>query len=277
MKIYRYRGIKTILLLVVIIGLLLADSGVRIVTTEYELSYAELPAEFDGFRILQLSDLHGEVFGRKNARLLRKAAAAKPDIIALTGDLADRDTDMADIDALLAALTEIAPVYYVSGNHEWSGRLLDVLHVLFKKYGVTYLQNEYVTLERRGAELLLAGVEDPNGLKDQPKPDEVIAGLRAEHPEEFTVLLGHRNDWAEKYPALPVQLVFCGHAHGGIVRLPGIGGLLGTGGTFFPDYTSGVYDVGTYRLVISRGIGGSIAVPRFLNNPELVSVTLLTA
>ena len=267
---------KAFLLLCVVIGVLLADSRLRIVTTEYELTYPELPAAFDGFRIVQLSDLHGAVFGKENARLLKKVASAAPDMIALTGDLADQETDMAVIDTLLIGLSEIAPVYYVSGNHEWSEHLLDALELLFEKYGVTYLRNEGMSLSRGGSEIVLAGVEDPNGLRSQPKPDAVIAGLRARTPEAFLILLGHRNDFAEKYPELPVDLIFCGHAHGGIVRLPGLGGLLGTGGTFFPDNTAGVYRSGTYRLVISRGLGSSLPVPRFLNNPEIVAVTLRT-
>ena len=265
---------RCLLLIVVAVGLLFADSALRVVTTEYELTYPVLPVEFDGFRVVQLSDLHGAEFGQGNARLLKKVAQAEPDVIVLTGDLADKNTDMAVVDGLLGGLTQIAPVYYVSGNHEWSEHLLDALRVLFDQHGVTYLRNEYVCLTRGGPEIVLAGVEDPNGWADQPKPDAVIRELREAYPEAFTLLLGHRNDFVEKYPDLPVQLILCGHAHGGIVRLPGIGGLLGTGGTFFPDYTEGAYRIGAYRMIVSRGLGSSVPVPRFLNNPEIVAITL---
>ena len=274
MKKRRHPFLKILLLIVVGVGLLFADSAARIVTTEYALSYAELPAAFDGFRIVQLSDLHGAEFGEGNARLLKKVGAAEPDVIALTGDLADESTDPAVVDALLAELADIAPVYYVSGNHEWSAHLTEAMETLLEAHGVTYLRNEYVSISRGGAEIVLAGVEDPNGRADQPKPDAVIAGLREAHPEAFTVLLGHRNDWTEKYPDLPVQLILCGHAHGGIIRLPGVGGLLGTGGTFFPDHTEGVFRCGAYRMVVSRGLGSSVPVPRFFNNPEIVAITL---
>lgn len=266
-------ALRILILLLIVCGLLLADSRLRLVVTDYELSSDRLPAAFDGFTIVQLSDVHGAVFGKDNARLLAKVAAREPDLIALTGDLADKDTDLADIDTLLAGLTEIAPVYYVSGNHEWSEGLLDELDTLFGKYGVRYLRNEYLILEREGESIVLAGVEDPNGWKDMVQPEELAESLRREYPDSYAILLGHRNYWLEKYPELPVDLIFCGHAHGGIVRLPFLGGVLGTGFELFPDYVDGVFSGETYELVVSRGLGESV-VPRFLNNPEIVAVTL---
>ena len=274
MKKRRHPVLKFFLLLIVLLGLLCADSGLRIVTTEYELSFADLPQDFDGWRIVQLSDLHGAQFGKDNSRLLQRVEAAQPDIIVLTGDLADSDTDLAVVEALLPALGEIAPVYYVSGNHEWSAGLTETLREMMEESSVRYLRNETLLLRRGDAEIALVGVEDPNGWKTQQKPDEVVAQLRAERPEIFTVLLGHRNDWVTKYPELPVQLIFCGHAHGGIVRLPWIGGLLGTGGTFLPEHIDGVERSGSYQLVISRGLGNSVPIPRLFNNPEIVAVTL---
>ena len=262
---------RALLLLAVLCGVAVADSNLRLVTTEYALSFPNLPAAFDGFRIVQLSDLHGAVFGKNSARLLRAVREAKPDLIALTGDLADRDTDFADVDALLAALTALAPVYYVSGNHEWSAHALAPLQAMFERYGVRYLRNESVYLERGGERLALAGVEDPNGRADQPTPEEVAAAL----PQDmFRVLLGHRNYWAEEYPDLPVDLILCGHAHGGVIRLPGLGGVLDHHGTLFPAYSDGVFTSGSYKMVVSRGLGNTGGVPRFYNNPEVVTVVL---
>ena len=263
--------IRSLLLLAVLCGGAVADSNLRLVTTEYALSFPNLPAAFDGLRIVQLSDIHGAGFGKGNARLLRAVRETKPDLIALTGDLADRDTDFADVDTLLAALTALAPVYYVSGNHEWSAHALAPLQSRFERHGVRYLRNEAVTLERGGARLVLAGVEDPNGRADQPTPEEVAAALPA---DEFRVLLGHRNDWVTDHPDLPVDLILCGHAHGGVIRLPLLGGVLDHHGTFFPEYTDGVFNSGTYKMVVSRGLGNTGGVPRFYNNPEVVTVTL---
>ena len=175
------------------------------------------------------------------------------------------------IDRLLPALAAIAPVYYISGNHEWTDRVLAPLTNLLETYGVRYLRNETLALEREGQRILLSGVEDPNGYRDQPAPDFVVSG----YPEElFHVLLGHRNYWVEEYPDLPVDLILCGHAHGGVIRLPFAGGLLGHGNGFFPAYDAGLYSSGRYIMLVSRGLGNNTGLPRLLNNPELVSVTL---
>lgn len=262
--------LKIMVTAAVLCSALLADSNLRVVTTEYTLRYSTLPREFDGLRIVQLSDLHGGVWGRDNAVLLKRVREAKPDLIALTGDLADKSTRLSDIDTLLAALCAIAPVYYVSGNHEWTNRLIEPLRAMFERYGVRYLRNEYVTLRSGEASLILAGVEDPNGWADQPKPDEVADGL----PEGFRVLLGHRNYWIWNYPALPVDLILCGHAHGGVIRLPFVGGVLDHHLTLFPGFTSGVYHSGRYDMLVSRGLGNTSGFPRFLNNPEVVVAVL---
>ena len=264
---------KVLLALSVLGGGMLADSNLRLVTTEYTLAFPHLPEGFDGFRIVQLSDLHGASFGKDNARLLRAVRKAGPDLIALTGDLADALTDYAVIDALLANLVEIAPVYFVSGNHEWNAGAISALEAMFRRYGVRYLRNEGERLLRGGSELVLAGVEDPNGWADQPTPTQVAEALPA---QSFRVLLGHRNYWVERYPDLPVDLILCGHAHGGIVRVPGVGGLVGHArdGTLLPDYTAGVYRSGRYRMVVSRGLGNRLPLLRFCNNPEIVVVVL---
>lgn len=270
----RHKLPYAVLALMLSVAALLLDSRCRLATTRYTVASARLPESFDGFTIVQLSDVHGAQFGEGNSRLLERVQSGNPDIIVLTGDLADEFTDMDVIDSLLGALAEIAPVYYVSGNHEWAAGLLPELEELFEKHGITFLRNECVTLERGGESVVLAGVEDPNGWRDMSEPDKIVEMIRKNHGGAFTVLLGHRNYWAEEYPELPVDLIFCGHAHGGIIRLPLAGGLLGTGRVLFPDYVDGAHEVGQYTLIISRGIGQSPVAPRFLNNPEVVAVTL---
>jgi predicted MPP superfamily phosphohydrolase len=267
----------TAVLLLLALSLLLCDSAYRLVTDEYTLSFENLPSGFDGFRIVQLSDLHGAVYGKDNARLVRAVRAAKPDLIALTGDFIDTADDLASFSDLARSLTAIAPVYFVSGNHDWNSGSIKALAEILRRAGVRYLQNEAVTLERSGGSILLAGVEDPNGPADMIKPDRLMERLRAEQPDSFILLLGHRNYWAERYPALPVDLILCGHGHGGVVRLPLVGGLLGTGGEFLPEYSDGVFSSGQYRMLVSRGLGGRFPLIRFLNNPEIVVLTLKSA
>lgn len=268
------KGKIFILLLVLALAALIYDSNTRIAVTEHILVSERIPDSFEGFTLVQLSDIHGCELGEGNSGILEKTAAAKPDIIAITGDMVDEDTDMAVIDSLLEKLAAIAPVYYVSGNHEWGAGRMAELEAVLEKQGGCYLQNEYVLLSRGEESIALAGVEDPNAWADMPSPEDVMAQVRAEQGETYTILLGHRNYWAEKYPELDADLILCGHAHGGIVRLPLLGGVLGAGFELFPEYVDGAVDCGSYTMIVSRGLGNSAGIPRFLNNPEIVVVRL---
>lgn len=263
-----------IAVLAVLLGALILDSNCRIVVTEHSVCSENLPESFDGFSIVQLSDIHGRCFGKDNSRLLKTVEDLSPDIIVITGDLADKHADIAVIDALMERLCAIADVYYVSGNHEWGFRRIDELKEVFAKHGVCYLANEYKLLEREGESIVLCGVEDPNAYFDMPKPDDVVECIDSEQGESFRILLGHRNYWTEKYPRLDVDLIFCGHAHGGLVRLPGVGGLFGTGFEIFPQNVDGAVESGRYTMIVSRGIGNSAPVPRVFNNPEIIKVQL---
>lgn len=265
-----------LLVLTALFALLFADSAYRLVVTEYTVTSARLPSGFDGYRIVQLSDLHAAEFGKQNTRLVRKVAQAQPDIIALTGDFIESEDQIPVTITLARELVKLAPVYFVSGNHDWASHAIEKLFDALTDAGVTCLRNEAVTLERNGDTIVLAGVDDPNGHADMPTPDEVAAAVQAEHPGAFTVLLGHRNYWVETYPTLPVDVIFCGHAHGGILRLPGIGGLIGTDRNLFPDYTEGMFASGQYQMIVSRGLGQIPQLPRLFNNPEIVCLTLRT-
>lgn len=252
--------------------------GLETTVTQVELD--DLPAEFDGLRIVHLSDNHGHAFGEDNEKLLRLVAEQAPDLIVLTGDLIDQTGQMSMVPALAKGLAAIAPTYYVTGNHEWSlgTDTVERLKDLLEACGVTVLTNEYEVLEQDGASILLAGVDDPNGYADQKTPEELYAVIEAEHPGLFTILLAHRNDEFDRYAAAGYDLVLSGHAHGGIIRLPFTDGLLGTDRTLFPTWTAGVYTLGDSTLFVSRGLGNN-TVPisgfRLFNRPDLAVVELV--
>lgn len=267
----RIKALVIVLLLCALGAALVLDSARNVQLTQYTVASAGLPESFAGFKIVQLSDFHGAEFVDDIVTLVK---AEKPDIIALTGDFITDGGDLPTVRELAQRLTDICDVYFVSGNHDFASGKIDELSDILKACGVKYLRNEYVVLEHRGERIVLAGVEDPNSWADLEPPDKLIGRLRAEYPDDYVVLLGHRNYWMEKYPELPVQLILCGHAHGGIVRIPGIGGLLGTDRTLFPDYEAGKYDNGRYTMIVSRGIGNSIALPRLFNRPEIVGIVL---
>ena len=253
---------------------ILLDSRYDIQLTDYELASDRLPPEMDGLRIVQLSDLHGAEFGRDNGRLIRLVEGQRPDIIALTGDMAGSPGELAALESLLAGIAGLAPVYYVSGNHEFAGGVIDELRALLEKYQVRSLENEYEVFEKNGGRIAIAGVDDPNGRADMVTPAALCASLRSEYPGDYALLLGHRNYWVARCPELPVDLVLCGHAHGGIVRLPFVGGLLNTNHSFGAEYEAGLYYSGSYCMEVSRGLGNSISVPRLFNRPELVTIVL---
>ncbi|HHU23356.1 MAG TPA: metallophosphoesterase [Clostridiales bacterium] len=260
--------------LILVIAAIILDSRFRLVTTEYELLCRDLPSAFDGYRVVQLSDLHGAEFGESNIRLLKKVEEATPDIIALTGDFISAAADVEHLRPFLKELVKLAPVYFVSGNHDWASGSIDKLAALLDELGIVYLRNDYVTLSRGGESIILAGVEDPNGWAGMPKPDRVADTIRAEYPNSFVLLLAHRNYWVERYPDLDVDLILCGHGHGGIVRLPVLGGLIGTNFNLLPEFDSGLYSGTHYEMLVSRGLGNSILIPRFLNNGEIVVAVL---
>ena len=250
------------------------DSRYRIESRVYELYSLRLPENFDNLRVVQISDLHGMSFGDGNSKLIRAVLKAQPDIIALTGDFIDSVGDIGDFETLIEGLKNIAPMYFVSGNHDWSSGAIKPLAQMLERQGVTYLRNEYMELTSGGEKIILCGVEDPNGFADNIKPDALIEKLRREYPEEYVLLLGHRNYWIDKYPFLDVDTILCGHAHGGVIRLPFVGGVMGTNFELFPDYTDGAYRSGGYNLIVSRGLGNSAPASRFLNNPHLPVIVL---
>jgi len=265
-------GLRRIAVLIVIAVSFLYSQYWRIAPQEATFTSAALPAAFDGLRIVQVSDLHGKEFGKDSVSLLKAVAAQKPDIIAITGDLVDLKTDRAMLPPLLTGLVDIAPTYFVTGNHEWTlRRELPALLEEIRSHGVTVLENEYLILERDGAEIALCGIHDPNGRADQKTPQ----ALYAEVPEGlFTLLLAHRNEHREDY--LEYDLTLVGHAHGGIVRLPFTDGLVDTQMNWFPSYTSGFYELESgATLFVSRGLGET---PRFglrlFNRPHLPVLVL---
>ena len=278
----KQRGRFPWLLLVVLlaIGALFYDSNTRIVVSEYELSYDTLPESFDGFRIVALSDIHAAMFGKDNERLVAKVRVAKPDIIAITGDFTDGsdklplDEQLAVAEALVEKLVRIAPVYYITGNHEWDdGGIWELLSIL-EDHGVTILRNRYTLLESAGDAIILAGVDDPNGPADMISRGDFVESIYEREGDGFVIMLEHRNNNLPLYSSLGVELVLCGHAHGGIIRIPFTDGLMGPDRQWFPTYTNGIYTMDGTNMLVSRGVGNHTGLPRLLNNPHIVVAIL---
>ena len=244
-------------------------------TTETALVSPALPPAFDGLRIVELADLHGRVCGRGSRRLLAAVRRAEPDLICIDGDLFDEHTDLAMLPPLLRGLCAIAPVYYVTGNHEWRVPGLRGILAQMRTCGVTVLQDDWRVLRRGEDALIVAGTDDPCGPAERKTPAELIADIRAEAGEAaFLLLLTHRNDQLPQWSALGVQAVLAGHCHGGVVRLPFVGGLFGTDRRLFPAWDAGLYRQGETALYVSRGLGYTNVHFRLFNRPEVAVIVL---
>jgi predicted MPP superfamily phosphohydrolase len=251
-----------------------------ITTTEIDYSNTKIPDEFNGYRIVHISDLHNKKFDKNQEPLLRKIRAVSPDIIVVTGDLIDRrkydlDTAIVFIDGAM----KIAPVYYVSGNHEaWSGDYENISDKL-ASCGVQILDDSKIGLIKKEGEIEILGLSDPDFLTsdymdgtNSSKLEEHLKGLSDD--SVFQILLSHRPELFDLYANENIDLIFSGHAHGGQFRIPYVKGLVAPDQGLFPKYTSGIYRQNQSTMIVSRGIGNSIIPIRVFNRPEIVAVTL---
>ncbi|MBQ8144888.1 MAG: metallophosphoesterase [Butyricicoccus sp.] len=292
-KVYKFILLAFVLILAVnlILGQMVFVARVAAVS-------ADLPAVFEGYEIAQLSDIHSVRSAKQADRIVAQVEEISPDLIALTGDLVDSGYYSRTFGTegekqtlgLLARLTAIAPVYYIYGNHEMV-LLDDPVHNPFRTQvealGVTLLNNESETIRRGGESISIAGIQDPSTLykdetyaaldgsavKTRAMLDNVVNGLRT---EDFVLLLAHRPEFFDLYVQSEADVILSGHAHGGQMRLPLVGGLYAPGQGIFPQYDAGLYEQDTTSMIVSRGIGNSMFPLRVFNPPEIVAVTLQT-
>lgn len=239
-----------------------------------------LPKSFDGYRIAHLSDLHNEEFGNNNEKLIELLKKSKPEMIAITGDLIDSyHTDTEVIIKLAKEIVDIAPTYYVSGNHEARIDEYNELKEALEKIGIHILDNESVLLKRDGESISLTGIEDPSFTTDYLFGDtKYIVSSQLSNlidNKQFHILLSHRPELFDIYKDNNIDLVLSGHAHGGQFRIPFIGGVIAPDQGLFPKYDSGLYTSQNTNMIVSRGLGNSLFPFRLNNRPEIVIVTLI--
>lgn len=266
----------TILIITVVLFLWLLWGNKTVELNNITISSKDLPSAFSGYKIAQISDLHNAQFGNENAMLIRLLKEASPDIIVITGDIVDSThTDMDTAIAFVRNIVEIAPCYYVTGNHEaWLGSDYNELENALIDAGVIVLHDEAVTLEKEGQTIQMIGVDDPDF--SYIAADKIISA-KLEHiniTQEFTIMLSHRPELFDSYVENEIDLVLSGHAHGGQVRIPLIGGLIAPNQGLFPKYDAGVYSEGNTTMVVSCGIGNSVIPIRINNRPEIVLIEL---
>lgn len=273
-------GILVVVIAIILSAVYLWVQNNRLKVSEYVHNDSDLPEEFDGYTIVQVSDLHGKSIGRKHDKMIDAITKQEPDIIVITGDLVDRRRW--NIESALSFVDEavkIAPVYFIAGNHEANSGKYDIIVEALEERGVNVLRDEAVVISQGEASFNLIGLECvgflPSGYQrfyDLDKVSVVLEDLKED--DMFNVVLSHRPELIDLYAASEVDLVFCGHAHGGQIRIPFIGGILAPDQGLFPEYTDGMYYLGRTCMVVSRGIGNSVFPFRVNNRPELVSVKL---
>ena len=275
---------KTVLmvsvLIVICIGIWTLWGNTALEINEFEIVSSRIPQGFEGFRIAQISDLHNAQFGERNFKLIELLAQTDPDIIVITGDLIDsRQTDIEIALEFARQIIKIAPVYYVSGNHEARVREYEDLKMGLAEAGVVVLENQKVNITREGERVTLMGIDDPSFREDYLFGDaeavthQAITDLRNES-DGYTILLSHRPELIDIYVDTGMDLVFSGHAHGGQFRLPFLGGLVAPNQGFFPKYDAGQFIDENTTMLVSRGVGNSIIPIRFNNRPEIVVAEL---
>jgi len=236
----------------------------------------DIPEAFDGYKFVHISDLHSKAFGDHQNELINKISKQQPAIVVMTGDLIDRRFyQPAPALELMKQLSQQYAVYYVPGNHEaWSGRYAQ-LKADLNALQINILDNQSVILTKGEDTIRLIGIQDPGFTDDYLDASQLLA---LEQPDDqsslFTMLLAHRPELISTYAQYPIDLVLSGHAHGGQIRLPLLGGLFAPDQGLLPQYTAGIYQEGDTQLVVNRGLGNSIFPFRILNNPEIIVITL---
>lgn len=272
---------KIISFILVIVGVYwLYWGNETIEKTLYTVEHPNISKNLHGMTIVQVSDLHNKSFGDKQEKLMTNIREENPDFIFVTGDIVDsRRTDLSIALTFLEEAVKLAPVYYIPGNHEARLEEYEALKTAMIDLDVTVLDNRSEQVQFQGESFTIAGIEDPTfslaSGEEHELVDHAIQQLDLD-PNQFTILLSHRPELFDVYQQHSANLVFTGHAHGGQIRMPFIGGIVAPQQGFFPTYTEGVFSENDTTMIVSRGLGNSLLPLRVNNRPELVVVSLQT-
>ena len=271
----------SIIILIILLIFYLNYENNSLQISNYEIINNKLSKEFNDYKIIQVSDFHNTKSEKLTNDLIDEIKKQKPDIIVITGDLIDsRKTDIEIAINFIKKIKDIAPVYFISGNHEARIINYEKLKNEMIDNGVIILDNKTKIIESKNSKLNLLGIDDPSMAYESFVADEEIIKVEINNLEydknNFTILLSHRPEVSNVYVKSEIDLVLTGHAHGGQIRIPFIGGLIAPNQGLFPKYTSGVFEEKQTTMIVSRGIGNSILPHRVNNKPELVIITLKT-
>lgn len=278
-----------IIIVLILLGYILWQKWelTRFRVKEYRISSPKIKEQAN---VAVLADLHGFTYGKKNERLLRAVRDLKPQAILIPGDmLVSKYSNTFDTAfETLKGLADIAPVYYSYGNHE--SRLRDpekINHPLFLQYlaqveaaGVNIMETESREISLGNNSVMLSALEleldyYEKGRQVPMEADYMGRHMGMQNREKFQILLAHNPAYAEEYARWGADVAFCGHNHGGLIRIPGIGSVISPQLTWFPKYDSGRFQIGDKNVIVSRGLGTHTFHIRIFNRAELLSVVFL--
>ncbi|RKD30018.1 metallophosphoesterase [Thermohalobacter berrensis] len=269
-----------ILVIIITLFYFLYYQNNSLVISKLQINSRDIPNSFNKCKIVHLSDLHNKRFGNNQKKLVKAIKEINPDFIVFTGDSVDsRLYNEKPALTLLSQILEIAPVYYVTGNHEWKSGRYYTLKEKIKELGVKILDNKFSKLQKGNDYIYIMGISDPQRYSKKTRyqlfKNKLINITNKIDEDKYKILLCHRPELLPLYTSQNINLVFTGHAHGGQIRLPIIGGVFVPNQGFFPKYTSGIYNEDKTKMVVSRGLGNSsIAPQRLFNRPEIIVLIL---
>lgn len=291
-KIVKIR-VQISLISVIIIKYVYWRDGMKdIELTDYTIESQKISMNCDGYKLAVMSDLHSNSYGIDLHRLNRMIKKANPDAVLVAGDMINDTLHDNPCQAVnyLAALSGHFPVFYALGNHEY--RLKTETDIFGDRYytirehltnkGVVFLEDETVYLDKDDSSIALSGVEIDSAFYDCFRTPGMGKSLMRRHlgqadRNKLNILIAHNPDYFDRYAEWGADIVISGHIHGGIIRIPGVGGLVSPRFTLFPKYDSGMYFHNDSMMLVSRGLGSHTINVRINNAPELAVLNILPA
>lgn len=291
------KAILVILILVVLVLIRIYYENHTFVVQYYDVD-TKVEEPGTGWKIVFLSDLHNQEYGKGNEKLLQAVRTEQPDLILVGGDMLIRSTGekYEKAAAFLEQLPAIAPVYCANGNHEQRMKECeDEYGTAYQDYkkrlvdaGIRMLENEAVTVSLGGQKVQIGGLEIPISFFAKQVPWKRYPAFQDDSPEHlmpgqfdmrpvreggpYKILLAHQALYAQTYADWGMDLVLCGHLHGGVLRLPGIGGVISPQLTFFPKYSGEHSKRGESDIIVSKGLGGHSIPLRLFDRAEVVVI-----
>lgn len=276
-EISKKKKIRRLILCVMVALLLIVACDLRLRTVVYHIESDKVD---ETIRVCLITDLHACRYGKNQHALTDAVDRQKPDIVLLGGDIFDDRLSYDRAEMTIRYLAEHYKCYYVTGNHEYWSKDIDMIVGIVKSYGITVLSGMCDTIEVNGQKINVCGIDDPDVVvytKDGRETEQQLADAIADIDKDaYTILLAHRPELIDTYRKYPVDLVLSGHAHGGQWRIPVVlNGLYAPNQGMFPEYAGGRYDFEETTMIVSRGLAReSLPVPRVFNRPELVIVEI---